>query len=343
MSLSYSDINTFLRCGKQYEYRSIRKLQRKRTDAVLRQGTAIHALLMNGFLALQREDDIMFGVEEQYGELLEEVMVTMPFVDEREVALDMVADSFNIVQRYFDQADWEGWTVLHVEEEFSITIDGEEITFTPDLVLRDPQGNVWIVDHKSTDTIDPAGVPFSSQQSLLYLAGVRAHYPETVGFLFNYLRKKLPTEPRLNKTKTDGIYQVNDLNRIDTTYEMLLDFLRTEAPELLDHPRHRERLAELRDQTDRWFATRRVLTNEAALEQMVEETSWAVEAIHRAEETEQFIRVLRDDRGYTSCSRCEFNELCAAELLDFNTEFVLREYEPREPKNEYESDDDGSE
>jgi hypothetical protein len=344
MTLSYSDLNTFLRCPKQFEYKTIRKIQRVRKDATLHQGTAIHALLMSGFLAMQRGDSVLPAVSEQWVELDEAVLDDFSaFPAEAEPVRDMLAESHSIVQRYFEQVDWTGWTVLHVEEEFTVTIDGTTLSFTPDLVMQDPNGNVWIVDHKSTATIDPSGVPFSSQQSLIYLAGVRSHYPNTAGFLFNNIRKKLPTEPRLNKTrhKDTGLYHVNDLNRIDTEYEMLLAFLREEAPELLDEPGHRQRLAELRDGPDRFFSTQRILANEAALSQIVEESSWTMKDIERAIETDRFPRVLQDDRGYLSCKKCEFQEICAAELLDLNTELVLREsYEPRDPKNPYETEDE---
>lgn len=342
MTLSYSDLNSYLRCPKQFEYRYVRDIQKIRKDGALRQGTVIHHLLMGGFLAMQRGDEWTQGVGEHYNSLDSEIVETVPFADERAEAIEMLDESVAIVDRYFEQADWDGWTVLHVEEEFTVTIDGETLTFTPDLVMEDPHGNVWIVDHKSTTSIDPAGVPFSSQQSLLYLAGVRSHYPKTVGFLFNFLRKKLPTTPRLNKTKDkdSGTYSVNNLNRIDTEYEILRDFIQTEAPELMDDPRHRQRLAELRDQPDRYFSTQRILANEDALSQIVEESSWTMKDIDEALRTSRFPRVLQDDGGYLSCTRCEFSDICAAELLNLNTEIVLREYEPRDPKNPYDTEDE---
>lgn len=343
MSYSFSDLNTFLRCPKQYEYKAIRKLQRIRKDATLHEGTCIHHMLMGGFLAMQRGDDWQTGVGEHANSLFAEADSAAAFEEVAREAEEMIEQCRQIVVRYFEQADWEGWKILHVEEEFTVNINDEPLSFTPDLVMEDPQGNVWIVDHKSTSSISPDGVPFSSQQSLLYLAGVRIHYPTAVGFMFNFLRKKLPTEPRLNKTrdKESGLYFVNDLNRIDTEFEILYEFLKTEAPHLLDDPRHRARLAELRDTDGRFFSTKRVLANETALEQIVEEASWTMADIEDASVTERFPRVLQDDGGYLSCKRCEFNAICGAELLDLNTEIVLREYEPRDPKNPYETDDEG--
>ncbi len=340
MSLSFSDINTAQRCLRKFYYRKVRDLQSKHKNPVLQQGTAIHKFLMHGFLNLQTAMAWYSGMDDLKEELLIEA-ATWAFADEMVDVEDMLAESHQLVNGYFERNPFDGWEILHVEEEFVIEIDGEEISFTPDLVVRDPQGQVWIVDHKSTSAIPEEGPPFASQQSLLYFAGVRAFYPEAVGFLFNYIRKKLPTTPRLNKTrnKESGLYHVNDLNRIDTTFEILFNFIQTEDPELFSEPNHKRRLAELRDQAERWYFTKRVMVNDHALAQIVEETSWIVESIKVARIKERYPRTLNEDRGYLSCGKCEYEPICRAELLDLNTEVVLMDYEPRDEKNPYEKEE----
>ena len=337
MSQSFSSINTYLRCPKQFWYKYIQNLQRKRKNKTLHQGTVIHHMLMSGFLAMQLGEDVWTYVEEAVNALVVEAGSGPVYDEEVQETVAMIIESAQIVHRYFEQADWLGWEILHVEEEFLIEIDGEEVSFTPDLVVRDPHGKVWVVDHKSTTSM-PDGLAFASHQSLLYLAGLRAHYPEAVGFLFNFLRKKLPTEPRLNKTRTkeSGLYHVNNLKAIDTEYEILFQFIQDEAPELFANEDHKRRLAELRDAGSKFFMTKRVLASDHALSQIVEETSWVVKDINSAT---HYPRVLRDDGGYTSCEKCEFQPICMADLLDLNSQVVLMDYEPREEKNPYESED----
>lgn len=341
LSLSFSDLNTAQRCLLKFYYRHVRRLQSKHKNVTLTEGTAIHRMLMAGFLSIQNGEHWSLGVAEESARLLKEA-ATWAFADEMADAEEMVKKDAWIVTGYFERNPFEGWTILHVEEEFQVEIDGETVTFTPDLVVRDPEGHVWIIDHKSTSSIPEDGPPFASQQSLLYFAGVRAFYPEAVGFLFNYLRKKLPTQPRLNKnrTKDTGLYHINNLKAIDTTFELLYEFIKTEAPELLDEPSHKMRLAELRDAPDRWYYTKRVLANDHALSRIVEESSWIVKQINDAIEHNRFPRTLNEDRGYLSCGKCEFEPICRAELLDLNTDVVLMDYEPRDEKNPYEGDDD---
>jgi hypothetical protein len=245
------------------------------------------------------------------------------------------------VTGHFKDSPFKGWDILHVEEEFSVAINGETVTFTPDLVARDLFGKVWVIDHKSTSGGPEGGIPFATQQSLLYFAGVKAFYPEAVGFLFNFIRKKLPTQPRLNKTKNkdSGLYHVNDLNRIDTTYEILQNFLSTEAPELLKHPAHHIRLMELQEIGDRFYWQDRILANEHALDVIIDETAMIIRQVITANNIEQHPRNLQEDRGYLSCGKCAFQPLCSAELLGMDTRHVLDDYEEREEKNPYESDE----
>ncbi len=333
MSLSFSDLNTAQRCLKAHEYRSVRKIQRKVKDAAMHQGTVMHGFLMRGFLNMQSDMDWSSGFEDVQDEYME--------ADEFGEQADMIQESNYIVQRYFLQADWKGWTVLHVEEEFSVIIDSDTITFTPDLVVRDPNGVVWVVDHKSTSAVPTNGIPFASQQSLLYLAGVQTFYPECAGFLFNFLRKKLPTQPRLNKTKKriEEFHAIHSLTKIDTEYEILFDFVKHEAPQLIDDLPTRKRLAELRDNPNRFFYQEMVLVTPTALQTIVDDTAMVIENVARAEAEGKFPRTLNEDGGFRSCSKCEFNAICQAEMLDWNTDIVLEGYEPRDPKNPYETED----
>ncbi len=343
MAYSFSDLNTAQRCLKRYEYRTVRRLQRKARATTLTQGSMMHRFLMHGFLNLQRGDLWVKGVETLLDEMLEEGEAVL-FEDESVQYENLLRESLDLVRSHFERNPFDGWEILHVEEEFQVWIDGEVVTFTPDLVARDEFGKVWIIDHKSTSGMPEPGVPFATQQSLLYFAGVRAFYPEAVGFLFNFLRKKLPTEPRLNKTKNraSGMYHVNNLKSIDTTYEVLAAFIKAEAPELWGHPEHMERLAELRDAPERWYWQSKVLTNDVALDTTIDETSMVIQSVTMARLNKAYPRNLQEDRGYLSCSKCEFVDLCAAELMGQVTRHILLDFEKREEKNPYESDSNGT-
>lgn len=341
-ALSFSDIATYRRCPKRFFYRAINDLQRKKKSTNLYLGSEIHEMLKIFFLGLQggqtREEAVWavdlyvenLGDWETYPELFEDESIEQGV---------LANEAYAIVVRYLDQADFTDWEILHVEEQFYITLEnGVVISITPDLVVRDPSGAVWVIDHKSTSRMPVDGIPFGDFQAMLYLAGVSAVYPETKGFIYNRLRKKLPTVPRLNKTinKETGLYWVNNLKKIDTTYEMLMDFITAEAPVLLTNQDHALRLAELREDTGRWFWTETVYNNETAIDTIIEETS---NTVQQAGADTVFSRNLYEDNGWNSCSKCEFARLCQADLLGWDTQQILLEdFEPRDAKNPYEGE-----
>ncbi|KKK67140.1 hypothetical protein LCGC14_2957040, partial [marine sediment metagenome] len=302
---SYSAINTYQRCPKLYFYKYVKNLQRNKRSVALTQGTDAHKFLQVFFLALQQGRHVSGAWDEVYAytDELAAANKELTFEDEHAEYVELLAETLQWIAGYCDQYG-EEWEVLHVEEEFLIMFEtGEIITFTPDLVVRDRNGYVWIIDHKTTSAIPDSGIPFGDMQALLYYAGVQAIYPECRGFIFNRLRKKIPTQPRLTKT---GDKRVADFKRIDTTYEVLRDFLVDEAPDLLNDPTHQQRLAELRDAPERWFWTETVYVNESTEEATLEDVAVVLGQMQASKEITAYPRNLQEDRGYLSCGKCAF-------------------------------------
>ena len=314
---SYSDILTHMRCPKLYEFRVVRNLQKKLTAVPLTKGIFTHELLMGYYL--DGPDGFQAAADRLWA-AIQDFQVDDDIIE----AGDLLTEAIDLVLRYLNQYDDE-WEILHVEETFEAELEGHTISFTPDLVIRDSRG-VWIVDHKTTQNVPSGAVPVGNYQAFLYSSVMRQIYPDFRGFLFNYLRKKVPTQPRLTKT---GNKRVADLNRIDTTYEKLRDFLMEEAPDLLDDPAHRRRLAELRD-TDRFFYREFVFVTDEMADEILEDTVQRIEDIERHREAGRFPRSFLPYAGAQECDNCEFKDLCVAELRGYNTEPVLVMFEPRD-------------
>ena len=339
---SYSDINTYQRCPKKHYYRKVENLQHKKRAVALFDGTNGHEFLKTFFLAKQAGASMQSAwsrVLDHAVDLTLEVgeqMFEEELVDVRK-QIDLM---LTIIKRYVDQYA-EKWEILHVEEEFIVMLDsGEVVSFTPDLVVRDRNGFVWIIDHKTTSRVPEGGIPFGDMQALLYYAGVKALYPECKGFIFNRIRKKLPTQPRLTKT---GKTRVADLTRIDTTFEVLRNFLQEKAPGLLSEETHQRRLAQLRDQDDKFFWTEQVYVNDTTVEAILVDTEAVLNQMELSRKTGAYPRNLQEDNGYLSCRKCPFQRICHAEMVGWDTELIrAEEYEPRDPKNPYESEDYGS-
>ncbi len=340
MRVSYSEIQTFQRCPKKYEFASVQKLQRKVVALPLAKGIIIHQLMQGFYLDGH--------IETMLDTLIGEFAAHPYTIDVDTVTFEEVLDESELLVRaylrhYLDDQEWE---VLHVEEQFTVELTGHEITFTPDLIVRDGNGQVWIVDHKSTAQLPGPGMPFGDLQSLLYISAVQQVYPELAGFIFNYLRKKTPSVPRMTKTKP---YRIAYLKTIDTTYEVLRDWIQDHAPEELDKPEVKIRLAELRER-DKFFAREYVLISDIMQEGILSEVIATVEEMeraHLADESGQvdvaFRRVFGNKLwGVMSCEKCSYLSVCQGELLGWDTQrIILEQYEPRDLSHkDYEVDTD---
>lgn len=318
MTYSYSDLLTGQRCWKKFEYSVVRRLQRKARPVNLELGTIVHELLMADY---QGKD-----IGERANELEQEAIERGVFLDDEILTMrDLVAEGHEYALRYLEHYPDDEWEILHIEETFLVTVDGVELSFTPDLVVRDSRG-VWVVDHKTSSSLPSGDLPVGNYQAFLYSAVMREIYPDFRGFIFNFIRKKIPREPRLTKT---GDKRVADLKRIDTDYETLRDFLLENAPDLMDDPAHRKRLAELKDE-NRFFWRQYVFTTEAMDQKILEDTKVLAGMADLCEETGVYPRSFLPYAGAQECDNCQFKEICVAELRDYNIEPVMFLYEERD-------------
>jgi hypothetical protein len=315
---SYSDISTYARCPKSYEYRVVQRLQAKKRSHVLWLGSLVHQQLQAYY-----SGDLRATRERQYSEA-EDVVLD----DDLLGGVNLVDAAGQLVDEYVRYREDDDWTVLTCEEQYIMSFpSGRVISFTPDLVVEDRDENVWIVDHKTTSNAGPRPSVMEglSHQPLLYLAGVSAVWPKTTGFVFNYIRKKLPTMPRLTKQG-----RVADLHRVDTTARVLRHFLHTEAPHLLEDPEHVARMHEL-ENDNRFFWRKTVYYTPQLLAHGIADTIEWLESMEEAQHCRRY------PRSFNNCESCEFASLCHAEMLELPGVGDIRtqQYEPRQPKNVY--------
>jgi hypothetical protein len=335
MSQSYSKIDTYGKCPALFQYKYIRNLQLKRKDSNLYRGITAHDILKDWFL-YQREHEEPYLEDPEYFiiEWLEAFFAeaeTPEFVDALFDWQKEVEQVAAYVLGFLRLGAFDDWEVLHVEETFVVEINGEEVTFTPDLVARHPDGGVWIIDHKTSNKHLDRDALDIKPQALNYYLAVAQFYPDVTGFIFNYIRKKVPTQPRLNKT---GKKAVTDLNRIDTTYELLYEFVKKNG--LMDDLAHRRRLGELRDKDTFYFQHPMFIT-----EDMLREAANDLETRLRLMQYSEWNHLYpRQIQPFDGCKKCEMHAICFTELTGGNTDIVLTWYEPREEKNPYEREDD---
>lgn len=316
---SYSEFQCYQRCPMKYKYNYVYRLERKVRDVNLHRGILAHTYLEKGFLALQKGGDPFAALDAVFEMYMGDEYTNIMLNDELIEHEDMVREAKDIITNYFLQDHWKDWEILHVEETFYIQVEGQVVSFTPDLVIRRPDGTVWVVDHKTTSSKLDDKLPFGDLQAGVYITGVRAVYPETVGFIWDYIRWKLPVEPRLTKT---GQKRVAYLNTIDTTYQVLRDFVVEEG--LVDDADHRARLLQLKEMNTFFQTLEYTVSDEA------EETFWAdllgQKKLMDLSVSQSFYFRTFVDSHYGGCNSCGYNIICKAEMEGGATEALVEEF-----------------
>lgn len=336
LSLSHSELKAFRRCKKQYHYKVVQGLESRLTDPKLKFGSWVHGLLQAHYSGedwrkahakeLKKFNNLFLEEREYYGDL--------PDLAER-----MMESYLWKYQRL--EADWE---VLYVEETFKIFFaEGDEFSFKPDLIVKDHSDNgaIWIVDHKTVRSIPSGEWRLEDLQSTLYPWALSEGTDlEVKGFIFNYIRRKAPTVPHINK---DGSISKA---RIDTDYPTMAKFLLEyfEVESVNDLPvKWKKRLANLKLSTS-YFKRSRIVKPDHLINRQIEEfdiTAQEIESwleLHEewqlGEGADPWVRTM-----IPSCEwDCDFHDLCMLELLGQDSKFMRRsKYQPSQYQKERKS------
>jgi hypothetical protein len=97
---------------------------------------------------------------------------------------------------------YHGWTVHEVEFKLECPWpDGRGIyRMRGDLLVEDNYG-LWIVDHKSNIKLPDTGFRLRDKASALYIWCAHQNDIPVAGFIWNYIRAKAPTKPKLVDVK----------------------------------------------------------------------------------------------------------------------------------------------
>ena len=318
---SFSEIRQAQRCLRKYYYSRERRLEREWPARPRKLGSWLHELMS------------AHHAEEDWQEVQDQLVAEHHDLDAFEELVDLPVQAFGLMQSYVTQypEDHARWKVLHNEESFQVKLEdfGDvAFGFTPDLVIEESEGGIWIVDHKSTISLPEPWDNMDDLQHLTYLYGMRKLYGDRVkGFIFNWLRTKPPTIPKLRK---DGL--IRDIKRVDTTYNLLLAF--AEENDVPHYPELTDRLAELHGNR-RWFRRDYLIVPEIAVKTAERELQEWFLFLQDAEAAGIWPRVvLPKSAGVASCSSCEFQPICRAELMGIGTKgILLSEYKERESLN----------
>ena len=323
---SYSEIAMYMRCPEKFKYSRMDNLEAVGHSLPREKGSWFHVLMM--------EDLSGNDWREAHRLLWEEWDRNVrPFtLDEELMNLPDEVERLFVSYKTKYPDDFARYKVLHVEESMSFELyPGVSIGFTPDLVVEDEYGGIWCWDHKTTANLPQEGEMLIDLQNLTYTMGLRAKYGSRFkGFVFNYTRTKVPTTPRLRK---DGL--IADVRRIDTTYEVLLQFAADNG--IKPYPELTEKLAWLVDHDNYFRRDYFIVPDEALVNARRDLISWVVKLrsdieINAGGGPGGFGRVIMHrSAGVQACVKCPFYQLCQNDLLGIDNAATMLDYKEREP------------
>lgn len=298
-----TDRRLFKQCRRKYKYDKLDRLELSSIhegNANLWFGTGIHYALE------------YFYTNRNPWKGWEDFCSNYAEVDEN---LDKLAR--NIIDRYFKkyaQTDLK-WKILGVEQELSFDIvlpSGVivRLVMRMDLMIENEMGEVYIVDHKTfTQEPDTRALLVDDQMTGYFWGAVQKGYNIT-GVIYNAIRKKIPTVPKLLKT---GEYLSKDKS-IDTLHDTYLE-------EILKHnfdpDDYLDILQHLEQKGDTFLIREKLYRNEFHLQDFEDNLVAELEEIV-SPKTVMYPNFTRD------CGWCEFSTLCKAQSRGEDTDRIIR-------------------
>lgn len=146
-TVSHSEVESYLRCARAHYYGYILEIQRRETSDSLSRGTIGHSALEIYFKNMKKTQDGENSYEyrvEISKELVKKFLMGQFLIN------PTLAAEVQETLTYFYKADrFKGWRILSVEDDYMFPVDDSlKMPYKPDLIMMDPLGNVWLIDHK---------------------------------------------------------------------------------------------------------------------------------------------------------------------------------------------------
>lgn len=319
LTLSNSKAKTWRRCPKQFEFKYKMNLKSKKRARPLELGSFVHELMQWHYDGMDWKEAWRQGRDQFYG----------LFEEEREDLGDIPADALRIFTAYLRhyRDEDQHYHIIDTELDEVITLpNGLRFRMIIDLVVEEPDGGIWLWDHKNVGNFMPVEFMLLDSQLSRYFWGAQyLGYKPLRGILFNELITKPPTLPKLLKNGKELEKRKNI--RCDY-YTYLHEVKRHNLP----IKPHKEFLLYLKSKTqDDWFRRTRLPKDAPLTQRMMQELTMTSREIKNAEETDSFPRT--PDK---SCVwGCDYTGLCQLQLQGADIRPMIKQgFTERTPRKE---------
>jgi hypothetical protein len=296
---SVSKVNCALRCLQKYKYRYIENIEKIYKDARPQLGVIGHKSL-----------EYYLSGKDWTAPIAEfEAELRKMMAEERSVYAHIPGELYRMIRGYINH--WKkvdsGIKTIAVELPFEVkTPKGNTYEGVIDWVYEDAEG-VWICDHKFMKQIPNEAVRYLDAQTNLYFYAARGLGFNPIGVVFDYIRTKPPTQPKILK---NGTVSKAD---IDTDVETYLSAIRSAGLSPKDYMDVLEKLKH-----NVFYKRTKVPKPERITKNILDDFDNTCNLIQLCEANKLFPRSMN-----LNCSwDCEYSELCFTEYSGVDSTFI---------------------
>lgn len=316
--ISNSKANSYRRCPRQFRFKYIEKLRKRTIGLPLRRGDWLHQLLMvhyDGHDWKERHNTL----KEDWDKLLEE--------EKDEIGIDLPTECARIMKSYlkFYRDEDKNYKVIDSEVDELVELpNGDMFNLIIDLIVEEPDGGLWLWDHKTVKSFfDEDFMLIDSQLARYFWAAHKLGYSPLRGVMFNELCTKPPTPPKVLKN--------GSLSQAKNMWCDAYTYLAAVKEQGLDPKDYRDTILRLRASHDRFFRRTRLPRDAPMMKQLMRELMMTSREIKRATARNEFPRTGRKECKFD----CDYLEPCTIELQGGDiTEIVKLRYEIRKREEE---------
>lgn len=313
---SNAKIKQYRRCPRAFYYKYILGIKKRTPALPLKRGSWIHELLMvhyDGHDWKEKHHELTA----KFNELFEE---------EREEYGDLPGECHRIFTSYLMHWARQDKHLRVVDSELDEEVElpnGERFNFIIDLIVEEPDGGLWLWDHKTHKTFAPEGFMLIDAQLARYFwAAEKMGYRPLRGILFNELITQAPTVPKMLKS-----------GRLEKRANLRCDvytYYRTIKEHGQDPALYADFLKMLMSQSDRWFRRTKLPKDRVLTRQVMSELMMTAREIKEAEARGEWPRT-----PMKSCMwDCDYLDPCTIELNGGTIDQVIKlKYTTREDRN----------
>lgn len=314
--LSNSKIKLYKKCSQAYYYKEVDGIVPKRPSLPLQRGIIIHSGL-----------EAYYNLEDPHDAIDKYLPFWYDLMDEEKELYggNLMEECHRIMDAYIDQyGPTPVENVLEVELDFSEEpveiLPGIHFKGVIDAILEDTEDHpgIWITEHKTHKKFPTEGQRFFDPQTIIYYLVVKQLMDiEPMGVMWNYIKTKPPTVPRL--LKNGGLSRATSIQTDRNTY------MKAILENGLDPEDYSAEL-ELFSQ-NKFFERIYMPFNKSVISGMQEDITRVAHIMNRL--AKYPIR----NMNQFNCMGCDYKQLCQAEFLGLDTEFIRKkDFKPKESR-----------